>query len=143
MTSKFDRVFWLGDLNYRIIGKKTVIESLIYSNAHDVLIAHDQLNNEKKSGKIFEGFVEGSLSFRPTYKYDDGSTQYTTKERNPSWTDRILFKACEGITLTEYNCFNDITFSDHRPVFATFEVEYAQKMTLEPKEAPWRLCTIL
>lgn len=33
---------------------------------------------QRNSGAIFKGFQEGVLSFDPTYKYDNGSTNYDT-----------------------------------------------------------------
>lgn len=42
----------------------------------------------------FQGFIEGPLHFRPTYKFDHQSDTYDSgkKKRVPAWTDRILFK---------------------------------------------------
>lgn len=42
--------------------------------------------------RIFVGYSEGPLLFRPTYKYDNNSDEYDTseKQRVPAWTDRIL-----------------------------------------------------
>ncbi len=47
--------------------------------------------------------------------------------RVPSWTDRILFKSVPTINLLEYNSATEMRHSDHRPVFAKFEVEYDVK----------------
>lgn len=37
---------------------------------------------------VFEGYEEGPLLFRPTYKYDVGTDDYDTgeKHRIPAWT---------------------------------------------------------
>ena len=44
-----------------------------------------------------DGFIEGELKFRPTYKFDPGETPPAAprpysdyKNRTPSWTDRVL-----------------------------------------------------
>jgi len=89
-----------------------------------VLVANDQLSVEKKRGHVFKDFLEGPLSFAPTYKFDENSDAYDTsiKARVPSWTDRVLFKTGEHITLQEYNSCPTIRYSDHRPVFASFHV---------------------
>lgn len=44
--------------------------------------------------QVFRGFIEGTLDFAPTYKYDLFSEDYDTSEkcRTPAWTDRILWK---------------------------------------------------
>lgn len=89
-----------------------------------MLVANDQLLNEKKRGVVFKDFLEGPLTFRPTYKFDENSDVYDTspKARVPSWTDRVLFKTGEHIILQEYNSCPTIRHSDHRPVFASFHV---------------------
>ena len=40
------------------------------------LLAADQLGAERVAGRIFEGFSEGQISFRPTYKFDADSDVY-------------------------------------------------------------------
>lgn len=41
----------------------------------------------------FEGFEEGPLLFRPTYKYDLGTDNYDTSEKSriPAWTGEGIF----------------------------------------------------
>lgn len=57
----------------------------------------------------------------PTYKFDLGTDTYDTSEkaRIPAWTDRILRKGT-NLRQIHYNSA-PLRFSDHRPVFATFE----------------------
>lgn len=91
-----------------------------------LLSSNDQLLQEAERGEIFKGFREGTLTFKPTYKYDVGSSNYDTsyKVRVPSWTDRILFKTEEDIddefhaTLHSYESMDEIHSSDHKPVKA-------------------------
>ena len=47
----------------------------------------------QKEQKCFKGFLEGEITFPPTYKYDLFSDDYDTSEkaRVPAWTDRVLF----------------------------------------------------
>jgi len=45
----------------------------------------------------------------------------------PSYTDRILWKPCPEIGLLEYGSVDAIKTSDHRPVFATFQVKVTQR----------------
>lgn len=38
----------------------------------------DQLLQEAEKGEVFNGYCEGTLSFKPTYKYNVGSSNYDT-----------------------------------------------------------------
>ncbi|XP_064955708.1 type IV inositol polyphosphate 5-phosphatase 11-like isoform X1 [Musa acuminata AAA Group] len=120
---------WMGDLNYRLQGISThparsLIRTLRYVMTMQLLTSKDQLLREAKSGEVFVGYCEGSLSFKPTYKYDVGSNNYDTsyKVRVPSWTDRILFKidSSSGIdaALHSYESIDRVKTSDHKPVRA-------------------------
>ncbi|XP_058069151.1 type IV inositol polyphosphate 5-phosphatase 11 isoform X2 [Magnolia sinica] len=116
---------WLGDLNYRIQGIETSpARSLIQKNLHKTLTSKDQLLREAERGQIFNGYCEGTLAFKPTYKYNVGSSDYDTsyKGRVPSWTDRILFKIEESadidVALRSYESVDSIDSSDHKPVRA-------------------------
>ena len=53
---------------------------------------NDQLLKIKDSHPILKNYSEGPLIFDPTYRYDIDSNLYDTssKNRTPSWTDRIL-----------------------------------------------------
>jgi len=87
------------------------------------LIRYEQLNIQKRNGLVFQKFKEGPLEFDPTYKFDNGTSNYDTSEKNrtPSWTDRILFRG-EGIDLATYTSVPQICSSDHKPVLAKFYV---------------------
>lgn len=50
----FDRVFWSGDLNYRINGNRKIIDVLLERKMHDVLIFNDQLSIERNEGNVFQ-----------------------------------------------------------------------------------------
>lgn len=53
---------------------------------------------------VFEGYEEGPLLFRPTYKYDVGTDDYDTgeKHRIPAWTGTIIFVHSSLDILNEY-----------------------------------------
>lgn len=58
----------------------------------DTLVAADQLRKMMDARLIFSGYEEGPLLFKPTYKYDLGSTRYDSSEkmRVPAWTGDTL-----------------------------------------------------
>ena len=106
-----------------------MIDTLMQRDMHHVLLANDQLKIEQASGQVFDEFEEGPLNFRPSYKFDRGTDQYDTskKRRIPSWTDRILYRSntnAQAIQLLKYDSFSRIKTSDHRPVYAVFDVNF-------------------
>jgi len=134
LLREFDYVFWGGDLNYRINATREVVNSLLKENRHDVLIANDQLSLLLQFEKTFAGFVEGKVTFRPTYKYDKGKDVYDTsiKRRTPSWTDRILYKKDSEVDMISYFCAQEVRTSDHRPVYASFRCKIGEEVDEEP-----------
>eukprot|EP01031_Cornospumella_fuschlensis_P027507 gene27507-33224_t len=119
-----DAVIFMGDLNYRIKGNRSVIDKLLSANMHEVMLSNDQLKTSMQAGLSFQKFTEAPLHFKPTYKFDLNSDVYDSgsKQRIPSWTDRILFVPNDNITCLAYNSDSSIKTSDHRPVYASFLV---------------------
>ncbi|XP_021111831.1 synaptojanin-1 isoform X9 [Heterocephalus glaber] len=147
-----DYVFWCGDFNYRIDLPNEEVKELIRQQNWDSLIAGDQLINQKNAGQIFRGFLEGKVTFAPTYKYDLFSDDYDTSEkcRTPAWTDRVLWRrrkwpfdrSAEDLDLLNAS-FQDeskilytwtpgtllhygraeLKTSDHRPVVALIDID--------------------
>ena len=79
------------------------------------------------------GFQEGPLSFAPTYKYIKNSDSYDCRSSNasggtgnissqktPSWTDRIFYAG--PVELIKYECIPSLRQSDHKPVYAVFNI---------------------
>jgi hypothetical protein len=73
---------------------------------------------------VFNDYLEHSINFPPTYKFDLNSDEYDTsaKARTPSWTDRILYKCTSELAweCLHYSSVSSIRSSDHRPVHAIF-----------------------
>jgi len=70
-------------------------------------------------------FKEGEIRFPPTYKFDKGTQTYDTsrKQRVPSWTDRILYmNDSDKVQLLEYFSVPGVTMSDHKPIYAIFDI---------------------
>lgn len=129
-----EHIFWIGDLNYRIVEDVSLAEIFerISKGEWDVLRLKDQLLIEKTRNNIFSGFEEGILNFPPTYKYQPGTDLYEArpdrKLRAPAWCDRILWKTTrnkEAVKLIKYTTA-PLNVSDHKPVYALFNCEVRQ-----------------
>ncbi|KPP75478.1 hypothetical protein Z043_105271 [Scleropages formosus] len=109
-------VFWFGDLNFRIADHDLhFTHSAINHKDFHQLWQKDQLIMMKKQEAFLQEFEEGSLSFRPTYKYDLFSDSYDTsgKKRKPAWTDRILWRMKPKAPLLEGGVEGDGVGRDH------------------------------
>ncbi|KAM4808559.1 phosphatidylinositol 4,5-bisphosphate 5-phosphatase A isoform 2-T2 [Rhinophrynus dorsalis] len=146
-----DLVFWFGDLNFRIEDLDLhFVKSAIQGNKLALLWEKDQLNMAKSYEPVLSGFMEGALTFPPTYKFDVGTNTYDTsaKKRKPAWTDRILWKMkCPisqnpgkqagasstrskelTVTLLSYGSHMQYTESDHKPVSAIFSLQFCSSV---------------
>ena len=131
-----DHIFWCGDLNYRVdfgnpdrTGNPYEFERVVKLATQSItdgmlslepLIAGDQLKREMSAHRVFCGFEEAPVLFRPTYRMEKGRDAYNNKKfQNPSWTDRILYKSAAGlkadVAVLNYTGVYDIWVSDHRP----------------------------
>lgn len=121
-----DHILWFGDLNYRISLPNDYCRNLIEQGAFDELLAADQLVLEMSHKGAFAGFREDPVKFYPTYKFDKGTSNYDTseKQRVPSWTDRIVRRSNvepENLKQVYYHSIMDFYMSDHKPVYALFQ----------------------
>lgn len=130
VTTRFDEVFWFGDFNFRLSKTRGEVEAMLNQVVDadmSLLLQHDQLSKEMKEGSIFKGFQEAQIHFTPTYKFDIGCDVYdtTTKQRTPSYTDRILYRnrQADDIKVVKYTSCSAIKTSDHRPVVGLFQVK--------------------
>jgi len=124
MFDSFDVVFWCGDLNFRLEQTREVIIRDIEDGLS--VLESDQLTWLMSEGTVFRGFREHPIQFRPTYKYDPGTDNFdtSTKQRIPSYTDRVLYKHHPGTRVTplHYDSVQGVITSDHKPVWGMFEV---------------------
>jgi hypothetical protein len=126
--------------------------NLIYAGENEKLMKYDQLSIEMGRNRVFEGYSEGKVNFRPTYKYNVKTDTYekqalynetandlhdalnvnsnnfpAAKVKLPSWTDRVLWKVnnktINSVQLIQYSCINTLTISDHKPVYTLFDVQ--------------------
>mgnify|MGYP002715720270 CR=1 FL=1 len=74
------QVYWLGDLNYRVTElDPTVVKEFLRFNNFRPILEYDQLNLQKKLKRVFDGYTEGTINFRPTYKYDTGTDNWDSR----------------------------------------------------------------
>nr|CAD7445363.1 unnamed protein product [Timema bartmani] len=118
-----DQVYWLGDLNYRITDRDAKeVKDFIDEGNFDVVLQYDQLNQQHKLRNVFVGYREGNITFRPTYKYDPGTDNWDSSEKNraPAWCDRILWRG-DGMQQVEYRSHPKLNISDHKAVSSLFD----------------------
>lgn len=134
-----DYVFWCGDFNYRIDMDKEELREMIKQGSLSQILESDQLMQQKQQGHVFNDFIEGEITFAPTYKYDLFSDDYDTSEKNraPAWTDRVLWRRRKPHPdadkapdwhpgqLVHYGR-SDLKQSDHRPVMAIIDIEISE-----------------
>ncbi|XP_058828017.1 synaptojanin-1 [Topomyia yanbarensis] len=130
-----DYIFWCGDFNYRIDMEKDELKELLKQGDIGSVLQFDQLRIQQNTGSVFNDFLEGEISFPPTYKYDLFSDDYDTSEkcRAPAWTDRVLWRrrkqSPDADKHPNWNPGNLVHYgraelkqSDHRPVIAIIDI---------------------
>ncbi|BET01841.1 IPPc [Nesidiocoris tenuis] len=134
VTDNFDYVFWSGDLNFRLTRPRCEVLDWVAQRTFPLkepaqCTPGDQLTDSIVDGSILRGFEEGPLTFAPTYKYDPGTSLFDTssKQRTPSYTDRILYKSTRragadaAVECVEYSSVPTVTTSDHKPVWGLYK----------------------
>ncbi|KAL7289736.1 hypothetical protein TKK_0016344 [Trichogramma kaykai] len=118
-----DQIYWLGDLNYRITEMDAFRAKQFLAGGNLLpVLKLDQLEQQRKLGKVFQGFHEADITFKPTYKYDPGTDNWDSSEkgRAPAWCDRVLWKG-EAINSIAYRSHPELKISDHKPVSSIFD----------------------
>lgn len=99
----------------------------------------------------FENFTEKRPQFPPTFKFEEGTSQYDLKRR-PAWCDRILYSVNPGHTRSKvkphaeqisYMSHPTYSISDHKPVSSEFTIKVDTlveelTVTFEPIDV-WRV----
>ncbi|KAF1847887.1 DNase I-like protein [Cucurbitaria berberidis CBS 394.84] len=125
-----------GDLNYRIdaMPRNTVVAAVQQGNLAK-LLERDQLllSRKRNPGFRLRAFNEAPINFAPTYKYNVGTDDYDTseKQRSPAWCDRLLYRGIGKIKQIDYRRHDGIKVSDHRPVSGRFKLRIK---TINPKK---------
>ncbi|KAH8105418.1 Endonuclease/exonuclease/phosphatase [Cristinia sonorae] len=127
MVLDHEIVFLNGDMNYRIDLRRDVIINDIYAGNYHHLFSQDQLLKEMATNRGFRlrSFLEGPITFPPTYKYDRRSNTFDSSEkaRSPAWCDRILWRSNDQsrVEQLDYRRY-EVNVSDHRPVSSAFRM---------------------
>ncbi|KAH9843545.1 DNase I-like protein [Rhodofomes roseus] len=127
MVLDHEVVFMNGDMNYRIEHRRDFVAGAIKAGEIESLLAYDQLLREMKNNRAFRlrSFMEGPITFAPTYKYDRRSNEYDTSEkaRVPAWCDRVLWRSREPSRVEQLHYLRyEANVSDHRPISAAFRM---------------------
>ncbi|KAI6658623.1 synaptojanin-1 isoform X3 [Oopsacas minuta] len=147
-----------GDLNYRleIITFQEAIE-LMANKETKKLLQCDQLRMQILTDQI-PRFNEAEILFPPSYKLVPYSTNNynNSKQRTPAWCDRILFMTSDRPTPSypngpkipvrvdpvEYSCLDLPDCSDHKVVYAYFDIysdwlEYSPPLEFVLPDVSW------
>ena len=72
-----DNVFCMGDANSRHFGSDVIDIDQVMDHLKDEnnksLLEYDQLLEQQAKSKMFVGYTEATITFRPTYKYNPGT----------------------------------------------------------------------
>ena len=121
-SALISQIYWFGDLNYRIIDLSPIqVKQLLDEKNYNQLLLYDQLKIQCDLKKVFLNYQEGAINHPPTYKYDPGTDNWDSSEKNrcPAWCDRVLWKG-SSIQLVTYQSNPKLKLSDHKPVSALF-----------------------
>uniref|UniRef100_A0A8B9LKL8 phosphatidylinositol-3,4,5-trisphosphate 5-phosphatase n=1 Tax=Astyanax mexicanus TaxID=7994 RepID=A0A8B9LKL8_ASTMX len=120
ISLRFTHLFWCGDLNYRLDLDVQDILKHVSKREFDELMCADQLTRERHKRKAFFSFKEEKITFPPTYRYERGSRDCYLWQKYK--TSGVELSSVLILVFLLFCCTDDISTSDHSPVFATFHV---------------------
>ncbi|XP_048521928.1 phosphatidylinositol 4,5-bisphosphate 5-phosphatase A isoform X2 [Dendroctonus ponderosae] len=156
-TSKIlyhDYVFWMGDLNFRLLEDfdrtPEEIERSVLKKDLKKLLEHDQLKYVMNKGEAFSEFTEKDIEFAPTFKFEVGANAYDHKRR-PAWCDRILYCVnshnYENVILKvdqlSYKSHPSYVLSDHKPVSGDFNIKIPRPVNIRPRNVALKLAQVV
>lgn len=152
---QFSHIIWMGDLNYRLDLERAMpqattwkhctkweyIRGLVENNDFKTLALYDELQGEIKKQTVFANFKEGPINFKPTFKVErDNECFEYQRLRLPSYCDRVLWHSLpmheENIRLLRYSSIESYWTSDHKPVYASFQLNIPRKLRRFGKLVP-------
>eukprot|EP00927_Polykrikos_kofoidii_P084746 TRINITY_DN9022_c0_g2_i1.p1 TRINITY_DN9022_c0_g2~~TRINITY_DN9022_c0_g2_i1.p1 ORF type:complete len:697 (+),score=111.58 TRINITY_DN9022_c0_g2_i1:40-2130(+) len=129
-----DLVIWCGDFNGKLSAdnsKATNNSAEATNNSAVFPGTRDELTLKRRRGTgALALFEEATIDFAPTYKLKPGEVDVYNEKRDPAWCDRVLWWTPVKAPFWErvsqprlYRSLRQVTFSDHRPVVLSLEVE--------------------
>ena len=67
------------------------MKCLIEKKNFDDILLYDQLRQNHRNERAFEKYLEGKITFRPTYKYDVGSDEWDSRWVAPNVSYAFFF----------------------------------------------------
>lgn len=137
-VQQHDCVLLGGDFNFRCNASAQESQAWAKSAHWNELLFRDQFVVGKRLQlPPFRDVYERPIDFTPTYKFRKG-TNHFDHGRSPGWCDRVLYTgnfmkqmsgtrgssstAVPRIQCLDYNSVRDFLSSDHKPVYAIFQV---------------------
>ena len=146
LTSHF--TFFCGDLNFRTElpeedhqgdeeRHKRIVQEMVRNQDWKSLNDADELHRALEQKHCLADFQTPRCNFPPTFKVERKPGYIYIDKRRPSYTDRILWKANNGLSDKVlpllYEPCDDFSSSDHKPVRAAFSVTLNETYKLRPR----------
>lgn len=119
ITDRYDTVFWMGDLNFRLDISRLHADWLVSRKEYAQALEFDQLRNAMVRGDVFDGFAEAPIDFAPTFKYDVWRSAKRTRSmkkkaeaKNREKAKEVKREGEECIMEVDEDCETDTNLTD-------------------------------
>ncbi|KAJ9105368.1 hypothetical protein QFC21_001737 [Naganishia friedmannii] len=122
ITDRFDTVFWMGDLNFRLDISRLHADWLVSRKEYAQALEFDQLRSAMTRGDVFDGFSEAPIDFAPTFKYDVWRSAKRTrsiKRKTEAKAREARKEGGEAILEVDEECETDNNFTDDQSSMIT------------------------
>jgi hypothetical protein len=139
-----DRIFFVGDLNFGVERATDWCRTKATLATLEELKKADRLSTKYPEAVGTYGLPnlkEHAITFLPTSGYEVGTSNFGGgNTQPPAWSERILWvdRAADQIICQEYNSAGSVCYSDHKPIYAVFQV-LIYKTDKQKKEAASQL----
>lgn len=126
ITDRYDTVFWMGDLNFRLDISRLHADWLVSRKEYAQALEFDQLRSAMLRGDVFDGFSEAPIDFAPTFKYDVWRSAKRTRSIRRKTEAKVREKdkearkeGGEAILEVDEECETDNNFTDDQSSMIT------------------------